>query len=192
MSSRMASALAVLLLALGGWQFGEAIWIHGKALLAQSLIHRAWADTRSGHTQVRPWSWADTWPVARLAVPRLAIDQIVLAGSSGRTLAFGPGHMDGTARPLSDGLTVLTGHRDTHFSFLRALKPGDMIDLTDGQGVSRRYRTAETRIVDSRQEGLADDRSGARLALVTCYPFDAVRPGGPLCFLVLADAIDAR
>ncbi len=188
----MASALAVLLLALGGWQFGEAIWIHGKALLAQTLIQQAWDDTRSGARRVRPWSWADTWPVARLAVPRLAIDQIVLAGSSGRTLAFGPGHMDGTARPLSEGLTVLTGHRDTHFSFLRALKPGDMIDLTDGDGVSRRYRTAETRVVDSRREGLANDRIGARLALVTCYPFDTVRPGGPLRFLVLADAIDAR
>ncbi|MDH3703830.1 MAG: class GN sortase, partial [Alphaproteobacteria bacterium] len=192
MNSRRTGALAVLLLALGGWQFGEAIWIHGKALLAQTLIQRAWDDTRSGDARVRPWYWADTWPIARLAVPRLEIDQIVLAGSSGRTLAFGPGHMDGTARPLSDGLTVLTGHRDTHFSFLRAVKPGDMIDLTDGHGVSRRYRTAETRVVDSRLEGLADDRSGARLVLVTCYPFDAVRPGGPMRFLVLADAIDAK
>ena len=30
---------------------------------------------------MKPWPWADTWPVARLVVPSLGIDQIVLEGA---------------------------------------------------------------------------------------------------------------
>jgi sortase A len=79
---------AVLLLGLGAWQLGGGVYIHLKAQLSQVLLSRAWAETLTGAEQVRPWSWADTWPVARLRVPGLSIDQIVLAGSSGRSLAL--------------------------------------------------------------------------------------------------------
>ena len=88
-----------------------------------------------------------------------------------------------------DNVGLQVGDSDTLIDKILVCLDAEETALADS---ARRYRTAETRIVDSRQEGLADDRSGARLALVTCYPFDAVRPGGPLRFLVLADAIDAR
>ena len=73
------------------WHFGQGSYIHAKAKLAQSLIRGAWEKTLAGQKEVRPWPWADTWPVARLIVPRLKVDLFVLAGSSGRTMAFGPG-----------------------------------------------------------------------------------------------------
>jgi sortase A len=40
---------------------------------------------------VKPWPWADTWPVARIAVPRLSVQAVVLAESSGQALAFAGG-----------------------------------------------------------------------------------------------------
>ena len=50
---------------------GQGLWIHAKALLAQVLLERAFAQTlQTGH-DVKPWSWADTWPVARVELPRL-------------------------------------------------------------------------------------------------------------------------
>ena len=49
--------------------------------------------------QEAAWPWADTWLIARLVVPSLAIDQIVLEGTYGRTLDFGPGHVE-SAGPL--------------------------------------------------------------------------------------------
>ena len=153
----------------------------------RSLIKHAWAQTQDDASRVRPWGWADTWPVARLSVPRLGVDQIVLAGASGRTLAFGPAHMDGTAAPGHNGMAVISGHRDTHFRFLEQLRVGDALIVTDQHGTPHRFRIAETQIVNSETSGLAADFDSPHLALVTCYPFDAVRPGGPLRFLALAE-----
>ena len=185
--ARIIGTLAGLLLAVGGWQVGEAVWIHAKAGLAQVLIKRAWAETQNGAAHIQPWAWADTWPVARIAVPRLDVDQIVLAGASGRTLAFGPGHMGGTAAPGGDGVSVINGHRDTHFKFLQDLEPGDAMAVTDRSGARRTFRITETQIVDSEKGSLAVAEDASLMALVTCYPFDAVDTGGPLRYVVLAE-----
>ena len=189
MKKKLAGVFAGLLLAIGGWQFGEAAWIHAKAVLAQILIKQAWFETQTGARTVRPWSWADTWPVARLSVPGLGIDQIVLAGATGRTLAFGPAHMDGTAAPGDDGLSVISGHRDTHFRFLQRMKMNDVLILTDDSGQSRRFRVTDTAVVNAEESGLERLPGAPSLALVTCYPFDAVDPGGPLRYLVFAEAV---
>src|ERR1700753_111666 len=66
--------------------------IHAKEILAQVLLARASTESIASHHPVKPWSWADTWPVARIEVKRLNASMIVLAGSSGQALAFGPGH----------------------------------------------------------------------------------------------------
>jgi sortase A len=180
--------LAGLLALFGAWQLGQAGWIHAKAELATVLIERAWDNVRGGDAEARPWPWADTWPVARLQVPRLDVDLFVLAGASGRTIAFGPGHMGGTALPGGVGTSVIVGHRDTHFRFLSELNLGDRLTVTDANGRRHAYRVGDTRIVDSRTTRL---RLGAEPALVlmTCYPFDAVMPGGPLRYLVFADEV---
>lgn len=185
---RRAALLAGLgLVGLGLWQAGEAAAIHAKALLAQALLERAWARTVAGEADVKPWPWADTWPLAVLEAPRLGRRVIVLSGASGRTLAFGPGHVDGSALPGERGLSVIAGHRDTHFRFLERLRPGDEIRLRARDGARRSFRVTATQVVDSRDARL--DPSGDRpgLVLVTCYPFDALRPGGPLRFVVFAE-----
>ena len=112
---------AFLLLATAAWHGGRAAWIDVKARLAQELVRRAWRAARDGTGEPRPWPWADTWPVARLIVASRGVDLLVLAGASGRTLAFGPGHVTGTALPGEPGNAVVSGHRDTHFAFLREL-----------------------------------------------------------------------
>lgn len=187
MKRRLVQALAALLFALGAWQVGEGAWIHGKAALAQALIKRAWAGAQAGEA-MPPWPWADTTPVARLSMPELGIDQIVLAGASGRTLAFGPGHMDGTAAPGAPGLAVISAHRDTHFSFLRDVKSGQIIALTDRSGKRHLYRVTDTRVLDSDRTALDATGDTPRLALTTCYPFDATAPGGPMRYVVFAEA----
>jgi len=184
---RVVLGIVGLLFALGGWQAGAAVWIHAKAALAQVLIKQAWAEAQDGQGPARPWPWADTTPVARLEVPALGVDEIVLAGASGRTLAFGPGHMDGTPLPGAPGLSVISAHRDTHFSFLRDLKPGQALVVTDRAKQAHRFRVTEARVVDSAKAMLAVEDTTPRLALVTCYPFDAIRPGGPLRYIVFAD-----
>ncbi|MEO8189248.1 MAG: class GN sortase [Acidobacteriota bacterium] len=180
--SRLPAAIAVagvLMLSQGGW-------IYLKARLAQVLLHRAWAKTLAGEKAVKPWPWADTWPIARLTVPAAGVDQIVLAGASGRTLAFGPGHLDGSARPGRGGNCVLSAHRDTQFRFLRDLSPGDEIRLQAADGKTAVYRVDARRIIDKASTGVLKPTAGRTLTLLTCYPFDAVVPGGRLRYVVRA------
>jgi sortase A len=180
--------LIACILTIGLWQVGEGSWIYAKAELAQYLLQRAWSRTLAGETAVKPWPWADTWPVARLTVPSRKIDLIVLNGSYGRTLAFGPGYVESSALPGSFGTMVLTGHRDTHFRFLKKLTREDELMIETARGNKLRYTVSEHRIVDSRSGTIALDRPQARLVLVTCYPFDSIMSGGPLRYIVIAEA----
>jgi sortase A len=177
--------VAGLLLA-GLAQGVEGGWILLKASLAQVLLDRAWADTLATGTPVRPWPWADTWPVGRLSASRLGADAVVLAGASGEALAFGPGLVAGAMAPGSDGHVVIAGHRDTHFAFLAQIREGDQILLEGADGRLRDYRVADTRVVDSRDAVITLDVGGPWLTLVACWPFDAIDPGGPLRYVVSA------
>ncbi len=179
---------AVLLLGLGLWQLGGGFYIKAKAVLAQILVAEAWSETLAGHEEVRPWPWADTWPIARLKVPEHGIDLYVLEGGSGRTLAFGPGHVESTALPGEVGHAVLGGHRDTHFSFLRDIGENTeiLVQRTDGSWQS--YQVRQTSIIDTREARLLPSDGRTALTLVTCYPFDALTTNGPLRYLVFAEA----
>jgi len=202
------------LLALGAGALVWSAWIPAKAALGQVLLERAWERTVAGAPKARPWPWADTRPVARLIVPRLEERLLVLEGAGGATLAWGPGHLPGTPLPgAAAGNAVVAGHRDTHFAFLERLTPGDLLEVetVDGRTTSgstdgwpgsgprstRGLRTAAYRVTairvvdegDTRWLGATDEPA---LTLVTCYPFDAVVPGGPLRFVVRAVRVDAR
>ena len=188
---RRFAAIAALMLALGGfWQIGQAGYIHAKAWLAQALIADAWSRTRDGERQARPWPWADTWPVARLRVPARKVDAYVLAGANGRTIAFGPGHVFGTAAPGEPGNSVIGAHRVTHFAFLHWVRNGDLIELDTHQGRTVRYRINHMEVVDkSDTRPLTQSSPRRELTLVTCYPFDALKAGGPLRYVVSAEEV---
>ncbi len=112
------------------------------------------------------------------------------SGGSGRTLAFGPGHVDGSPLPGEAGNSIIGGHRDTYFRVLERLRPGDIIRLQDRKGVTHGFRVTAAEVVDSRRARLDLTDERPRLILVTCYPFDAVAPGGPLRYLVFAEKAD--
>ena len=178
--------LPVCLLAVGLWQIGEGSWIYAKARLAQYLLQRAWSRTLAGETAAKPWPWADTYPVARLTVPSMHIDLIVLNGAYGRTLAFGPGYSEASAFPGSTGTTILTGHRDTHFRFLRRLTRQDEIVIETIQRTRQRYVVQSGQIVDARTASIGLIEEKDQLVLVTCYPFDSIVSGGHLRYLIRA------
>ena len=186
---RAARALAVIVLMTGLWQIGEGLWIPAKAWLAQRLIARAWDEAMASGRPVPPWPWADTTPVARLVVPTLGVDQIVLAHATGRTLAFGPGHLDGSPAPGHAGLSVISGHRDTSFRFLAEVKAGTALRIQRTDGAWIDYVVDAVAVVDERTTRLPLIGNGApQLVLTTCYPFDAAVPGGPLRLVAVAAA----
>lgn len=174
------------LLALGFWQLGQGAYIPAKAWFAQELMQRAWLRASAGEDRAAPWPWADTWPVARLTAAAHDVDLIVLAGGSGRTLAFGPGHLGASALPGETGNMVIAGHRDTHFAFLRDIRRGERLEVESFGGATYVYEVTGLDIVDSRRGSLVLDTDDFALTLVTCYPFDALEPGGPLRYVVTA------
>lgn len=184
-----ARLLAVLLAFAGLVLVGQGLWIHAKAMLAQLLLERAFEQTLATGTPVRPWPWADTWPVARIAFPRLQRSVIVLAGSSGQALAFGPGHVEGTPDAGEPGVAVYAAHRDTHFAVLRDVVAGDEILVTGADGRAVRFRVTGSRVVRWDRSGIDATTAGRHLALATCWPFDA-QVSGPLRYVVDAVVTD--
>ena len=98
-AQRAALVASTALFGVGLWQAASGLYIHAKAILAQHLLEHAWQRMRGGAAQAKPWPWADTWPVARLGAAGLDGWVYVLADASGRSLAFGPGHVAETASP---------------------------------------------------------------------------------------------
>jgi sortase A len=191
--------LLLILLLAGIQQLAGAGVIKAKAWLAPVLIDRAWAQSLAHNgSPVKPWPWADTWPVARLLAPTQGVDLAVLAGDSGNALAFGPGHSLASAPLGSAGLAVIGGHRDTHFAFLQQLRAGAYLQLQLPDGELSTYQVEATRVVDASKSALTQNLEQEQLLLVTCYPFDAVWANGPLRYVVsarpvpVADLLPAR
>ena len=180
------------LLLAGGIFFGHGVYIYIKADIAQLLLNNAWQKTKLSQQAIKPWPWADTWPVARLWVPAQHEQMIVLAGDSGRTLAFGPGYHFGSALPGQAGNSIISAHRDTHFHFLKYIHLGDEIYVENNRGQHKRYLVTQAKIIDTRTTHLTIDNDQDGLTLVTCYPFDAIIPGGPKRYIVYASAVSQK
>ncbi len=160
----------LLIAAWGLWMIGQGAVTPVKAWAAQILLERAFAQSVAEQRPVRPWPWADAVPVARIRVPRLGEEAIVLSGGSGEAMAFGPTLLPGGGRLGERGTAVFAAHRDTHFRFLGQVRPGDLIEVEEVSGRTTWYRARAGRVV--RYDAFGIDRYAARpsIALVTCWP----------------------
>jgi len=175
-----------LLAVCGLWMIGQGATIPAKAWLAQILLERAFEQGLASHRPVKAWPWADAAPIARIRVPRLGVDEIVLSGGSGEAMAFGPSLIPGSGRLGTRGTAVFAAHRDTHFAFLGDVRPGDLILVEELDGRTTSYRAGTGRIV--RYDGFGVDRHARRpsIAMVTCWPIGSSERG-PLRYIVRAD-----
>lgn len=160
----------LLLLGPGCFLLGRRGYLEAKAVLAGRLIDRAFAAHLVDGRPHRPWAWADMHPIAVLEAGRPGVRRTVLRGASGESMAFGVGHLDGTALPNGRGHCVLAGHRDRAFAFLADLQPGDTLRLRTASAV-RNYLVDGIRIVPLSDVGVLEPTPEDRLTLLTCYPF---------------------
>jgi len=182
------SRLVIALLALAAFgQLAEFGWIQGKGLVGQWLMASSWAASAEagGRAPEAPWPGARTRPAARLFVPDLKLDRLVVEGVATPNLAWGPGIETGP-----NGHVLIAAHRDTHFRFLGDLERGHRIQLERPAGVIRNWRVQESRVVDSRTTRLDMNAPGPLLTMVTCWPIDAIEAGGPLRLVVSAVPTD--
>src|SRR5690349_14423620 len=171
----------------------RAMYLHAKAELAGVLIHRAWNKTAADGKPHAPWPWADTYPVARLRIPRLSYDEIVLEGATPRTLAFGPARLFSGAGLGEPGNVELAGHRTSWIRPLEGMEVGDQIEMQwfdprKHELRKRDYAVDDIRIVAPEDVTLLAPASEDALTLITCYPFGH-NPGSPQRFVVLASPV---
>lgn len=189
--STFAGRLAFLLLVGSGLVLiGKGLYIHAKASMAQVLLDRGFERLVTQGGNPRPWPWADFNTEARIVAPRLGESAIVLSDASGEALAFGPARVGGTPEAGQPGTSVIAAHRDTHFSWLGDLRPGDAITVTDRGGVAHLFTVRNARIARNDESGIDASRAGTWLDLATCWPFNANRRG-PLRYIVEAELTQA-
>ena len=85
---------------------------------------------------------------------------------------------------------IVTGHRDTHFRFLKDVRLNVQYELTGTDGMTLRYRATKQRVMDSRRDVIPIEGDKEELLLVTCFPFDAIKAGGPLRYVVWAERVN--
>ena len=123
-------------------------------------------------------------PFARLSIPKIGLDVVVIEGTREEDLMKAPGHLAGSALPGAADNCIIAGHRDLHFRRLGHLGPGDLVRLEAG-GREVEYRVEGTRVVGADDTAVLARAREPLLTLITCYPFHYVGPA-PRRFVVQA------
>lgn len=121
-------------------------------------------------------------PIARLRIPAIDVDEIVVHGIGVADLRKGPGHFPDSPMPGQAGNAAIAGHRTTYgqpFHDLDRLSPGDEILIDTLQG-SFTYRVMPHEDPDGEERGhfivpetaveVLDDAGDDRLTLIACHP----------------------
>ncbi|GGB72848.1 class GN sortase [Shewanella inventionis] len=186
--------IMALIILLGLGLIVQGGYMQAKAHFAQFLIERAFEQTLVDNQPHKPWSWADTHPVAKMRLLQthaqgtqaLGPDLYVLAGASGRNLAFGPSLMLGGAGVGEQGNTIIAGHRDSHFMRLQYVNVGDMIELYSATGKLQVYQITTTQVVHETATEVLNQTENSQLTLITCYPFDQLSGNAQYRYIVQA------
>lgn len=113
-------------------------------------------------------------PIARIELPRIGVDKIVVAGVGKNDLKKGPGHYPETPMPGQLGNSAIAGHRTTFgqpFFDIDKLETGDEIVVTTLAGRFV-YRVTGQQIVSPNEYQViaTTDPTKATLTLTSCEP----------------------
>lgn len=168
----------------GGWLARERVRAEWARLEAEQA--RLAANARAAVVDSGPV--APGTPVARLLVPGIALDEIVVEGVDAGELNVSPGHMPETPLPGAVGNAVVSAHRDLHFRRLGQLRIGDTLTtITPARTVT--WRITGRRIVDAEAPAI-HQTSAPTLTLTTCWPIRFIGRA-PDRLLLTAEPVDA-
>jgi LPXTG-site transpeptidase (sortase) family protein len=180
-------AYAAVQYATGEWgqESARRAWHEAEARAVVSLARREAAlDGTVGVTPILEGA-----PVARIEIPHIGLDEIVMEGVEGTSLNVGPGHLPGSAFPGERGNAVISAHRDRHFSRLDELSVGDTV-ITESGARRNEWVVISKRIVDSDAPAIFRT-AAATLTLTTCWPMRYIGTA-PQRLIVTAKPIGTR
>nr|WP_218881413.1 sortase [Leifsonia shinshuensis] len=137
--------VALLAVALLGVAANVLVLSHIHHLVGQQIALNEFRQELSdatapvGEGDVNGVILADGSPVARLTIPSIGVDEVVLEGSSSGVTMNGPGHRRDTVLPGQAGQSVVLGRAAAYggpFSRIQELLPGATITAITGQGKS--------------------------------------------------------
>jgi sortase A len=171
-------AAGFVLFTAGGFMLSFAGTRYVTGMYAADQARRAWeeedarvqvalARSSAEHT-TRRGAVVEGAAVARLIVPRIGLDEIVLEGVGSEELNAGPGHLPGSAFPGERGNSVISAHRDRHFDRMDEVQVGDTI-LTESGQHQNAWVVIAKRVVDKSAPALFKTKD-ATLTLTTCWP----------------------
>ena len=166
-----------------------------RGAIARDAARARWAEMEAERSVVGAklstggarWSEARGTPVARVSIPRLGLDEVVVEGVGDDELRAGPGHMIGSVLPGDRGTSVISAHRDRHFHALGGIAVGDTV-VTESASGTVVWRVSRIRVVAADDSAL-DARPTPTLMLTTCWP---IRYVGPARERMIVEAIPAR
>lgn len=127
---------------------------------------------------------------ARIVIPAIELDTLVVNGVSTADLKRGPGWIDWTDLPGPDGTCGISGHRTTYlapFRRLDELAAGDTIDLFSPYR-RYRYRVTGSLVVRPDQTEVVEPGPRPSLTLTACHPPYSAR----YRIAVTADLVEVR
>ena len=153
-----------------------------RGAIARDAARARWAEMEAERSAVRAklstggarWSEARGTPVARVVIPRLGLDEVVVEGVRDEELRAGPGHMIGSVLPGDRGTSVISAHRDRHFHALGGIAVGDTV-VTESASGTVVWTVSRIRVVGADDSALVA-RPTPTLLLTTCWPIRYVGP----------------
>lgn len=173
----MRRLLGLLLVAFGSGLLLFVGSAYARGAVARERARSAWeaaaarADVQAAYAAAEaapvhePVSGA---PMARLRIPAIGLDEVVLEGIGDRELLAGPGHLPGTPLPGAAGNSILSAHRDRHFRSLDELQIGDTI-RTETRQHNVTWVVSERKVLHRTAPALFST-SDPTLTLTTCWP----------------------
>ena len=155
--------------------FAGSRYVSGAA--AQDRARREWEamqarvvydEVAASALRPREVAMAHGAPVARLRIPKIGLDEIVLEGIDDDAMNGGPGHYPGSPLPGQAGNAIVSAHRDRHFRRLGQLAIGDAV-ITESGSRTVQWVVVGRRVVDKDRPVLFPSRT-ATLTLTTCWP----------------------
>lgn len=157
-------------------------WAYG--IYWQRKLTVAWAQHRAAPGSApltggdAAGSAAAPLPFARLEVPSIHLQAMVVDGIDAVALRRGPGHLPQTSGPGETGDCVIAAHRDGWFRDLQGVQPGDPVYLAS-QDCAYEYVVDEKRVVLPDRADMLRTGDYPRLTLITCtgpgYPHSTER-----------------
>jgi len=111
--------------------------------------------------------------VARIEIPKIGVDRIVVSGVSRNDLQKGPGHYPDTPLPGQLGNAAIAGHRTTYgapFFRVNELTTGDKITVTTITGTYQYVVNAEPKVISPSDLSVLNATKDATLTLTSCHP----------------------